>query len=331
MRGYPTGMLRAAIEFLQSQQERDGTWREFVTLAGEGVDWPTGFVAMQLAEAGADAAVLDRAADALASTQRDDGGWGYHSCVPTDADSTAWVMLFLASRAGRNDHVERAAACLARHQDSDTGGLPTYFEPGPIRSYMGLGRHVSVDGWCSPHVEVTATAGRAFAAVDERARAAAAWGFVRSRQRDDGSWHSYWWASPFYPTLQAVELACVLGEQDGIGRAVTWLLEAQRDDGGWGAPVSAFATALALSVLVRAGERGSAAERAIERLASLQDSDGGWPGHACFRIPPPGMVEPEHFTKWRVGKPGTGVVVRDRNRLFTTAACVGALARSGAA
>jgi hypothetical protein len=150
------------------------------------------------------------------------------------------------------------------------------------------------------------------------AEADAAWRFVRSRQRDDGSWSSYWWTSPHYATQRAVELAVWFGDHDAVGRAAGWVL------GTGSLDTSVFATALSVSVLLDAGVSGEAVERAIARLAALQDDDGGWPSHSIMRIPMPGDRDPD---RRRVVQVGRGMVVSDRNRTFTSAACVAALAR----
>ena len=275
---------------------------------------------------------LDRAVEGLVATQHHDGGWGYHAGVPTDADSTACVLLAIAALRRRDAIAEQAAVCLSRHQDPESGGVPTYLKPGPIRRFMRVSGNMRLRGWCSPHLEVTAAAGRAFAAVGKgfRSHAAAAWSYVRARQRKNGCWHSYWWAAPHYPTLQAAELARAVGDRNALRRAAIWALHEQRDDGGWGTPTSAFETALSLALLVCAGERGPATRRAVERLTALQNVDGGWPSHAEMRIPPPDVWEPDEYGAWRVDRLGTGVVIRDVHRIFTTAACVAALARSEA-
>lgn len=354
---YLARILERGVTFLLERQSADGLWHDFLTLAGEGADWPTGVVAAELAPVASEREPLERAADSLLAAQHDDGGWGYHSGVPTDADSTACALLLLAALGRRGSQVERAAACLARHQDGDSGGLATYREPGPIRGFMGLGADTDLGGWCASHLEVTATAGRAFAAVAGGARSQAAeacWRYVSSRQRPDGSWASYWWTSHHYPTLQAVALAGAVRVSAvraaavyvdamhadavhadavragaAIERAADWALREQDRDGGWpapGAPTSAFATALSLAILLRAGLSGPAVDRAVERLGELQDADGGWPSHPIMRIPPPDLAEPSDRRAWRLDGLGTGVVVRDQHRTFTTAVCVGALA-----
>jgi squalene-hopene/tetraprenyl-beta-curcumene cyclase len=323
--------LERGTQFVLARQSPDGLWRDFLTPAGEASDWPTGFIATALHLVGAEPGALERAADRLVSDQHADGGWGYNENVPSDADSTAYVLLFLARMGRGGGACRRAASCLVGHQRTGNGGVATYCEPEPIRRFMGVGRWMRFKGWCSPHTEVTATAGRALATLipdDRSPEADAAWRYVRSRQRADGSWGSYWWTSPHYATLQAVELALVLGDRDPVARAAGWAIRSQSGDGGWSAPgavTSAFATAVSLSILLDAGANGQPVERAIARLVALQEDDGGWPSHPIMRIPLPGEVDPD---RWRLVRLGGGVVVRDQHRTFTTAACLGALARS---
>jgi squalene-hopene/tetraprenyl-beta-curcumene cyclase len=326
--------LERGIQFVLANQGHDGLWRDFLTPAGEASEWPTGFIAAVLHRAGVEASVLQRAADTLIANQNVDGGWGYNENVPSDADSTACVLLFLARMGNRASTCRGAVACLLRHQHTENGGVATYCEPGPIRRFMGIGRWMRFDGWCSPHSEVTAMAGRVLAVLAPNncsPEASAAWQYVRLRQCADGSWSSYWWTSPHYATLQAVELALLLGDHDAVRRAGEWVMRNQADDGGWSAPgasTSAFATALSLSVLVSARASRDPVERAVLRLAALQDEDGGWPSHPIMRIPLPRDVDPDKKSRWRFGRLGRGVVVGDQHRTFTSAACVAALARA---
>jgi squalene cyclase len=321
--------LERGVRFLLATQGPDGLWRDFVTPAGEASEWPTGFIATALHLAGAGASALERAAGTLVASQNVDGGWGYNEDVPSDADSTACVLLFLALMGHRGSTCERAASCLVRHQRTENGGISTYAEPGPIRQFMGVGRWMRFGGWCSAHTEVTATAGRALAACapdDRRREIEAAWRYARARQCADGSWSPYWWTSPHYATVQAVELALSVGDHDSVNRAAEWAMRSQADDGAWSAPgaaTSAFATALSLSILLHAGASGPPVERAISSLVALQDDDGGWPSHPIMRIPLPGDRDPDG---WRLVRLGGGIVVRDQHRTFTSAACAAALA-----
>jgi squalene-hopene/tetraprenyl-beta-curcumene cyclase len=327
--------LEHGTRFLLAKQGGDGLWRDFLTPAGEASLWPTGYVGTALHLASSPVDPLQHAGDAVLAAQHDDGGWGYHEHVPTDADSTAWVLLFLA-RLGRQTTACRSAADrLIEHQQVENGGVTTYSEPGPIRRFMGMARWVPFRGWCSPHTEVTAVAGRTLAALTPGRRPAevdAAWRFVRSRQRADGSWSSYWWTSPHYSTLQAVELALLLGDDAAVCRAGDWALRTRHDDGGWsipGHPHSAFATALSLAILLRAKTDLGPIDRGLRKLVALQQQDGGWPSHPILRIPVPADTDPNH-EHWRPVRFAGGIDVADQHRTFTSAACVSALAHARA-
>src|SRR5580765_1645400 len=109
------------VRFLLARQGADGLWRDFHTPAADATEWPTGYVGAALARAGVDEGALDRAAEALLARQNRDGGWGYHEDVPTDADSTACVLLLLAATGRVGAASRRAASCLVAHQRADGG------------------------------------------------------------------------------------------------------------------------------------------------------------------------------------------------------------------
>jgi hypothetical protein len=316
--------LERSVRFLRANQGGDGLWRDFETPAGEASLWPTGFIGNALASAAIGPDALERAAAALVATQNDDGGWGYNEDVPSDADSTAWVLLFLARMGGSEDACRRALACLVRHQRGGNGGIATYATPGPIRRFTAIGWWMPMWGWSRPHTEVTAIAGRALMVClpcGGGQAADAAWRFVRAQQNVTGEWSSYWWTSPHYATAQAVEFAADRGERELVNRAASWTLRHQADCGG-----SAFATAMSLSILSRADADPAAIDRVIADLIASQDVDGGWPSEPVLRIPIPADTDPNGERRWRVVRFAGGIDVADQHRLFTSAACVAALA-----
>jgi len=320
----------AATRFLLDHAGPDGLWRDFLTPAGEASSWPSGFIGAALPRTAATAAVLRRAANALVAAQNPDGGWGYNEEVPTDADSTVWVSSFLQRLGTFPDACRRAADRLGEHRRG--GGVATYARAEPIRRYMGLGRLVPFWGWCMPHTEVTAVAGRTWARDGRTEWACTAWQFVKSQQRSDGSWASYWWTSPHYATVRAAELAAVFGDHAAMGRARDWVLRSQSRAGSWGTPErpeSAFATALSLSLLLAADDHGAHTRRGLRRLLELQNSDGSWPSHALMRIPLPPDRRLGGDQRWRPIRFATGMCVEDQHRTFTTAACVTALGQAG--
>jgi hypothetical protein len=121
-----------------------------------------------------------------------------------------------------------------------------------------------------------------------------------------------------------------MGDDDYVRRAGEWAIREQSADGSWGMPhaqISAFGTALCLSILVNAGVHSKAIELAAMKLAALQDADGGWSTHPIMRIPLPSDREPDHPRPRWLGRLRRGVIVQDQYRTYTTATCIEALAR----
>jgi hypothetical protein len=321
------------VAFLCSRQRVDGLWADFETLAGASTDWVTGYVGAALAAAGESNSGLTLASRTLRERQQADGGWGYHAEVPSDADSTAYALRFLLPFDRDGDH-RAALHCLRRHRKGPAGGVATYAAPGPIRRYMGLDDGFAIDGWCQPHTEVTAAAGLAFAIAGGSwaADAQAAWRYLRARQGPAGSWRSYWWVDDLYPTAQAVALARAAAPGDdgrkAAARAAAWAAARQASDGSWASQAdgaSAFVTALGVVVLTSARGFAASAARGVAALVGQQQADGGWASSPILRIPPPHVVEPDDVGHWREDALGTGVVISDRGRLYTTATALNAL------
>src|SRR4029079_15367177 len=102
-------------------------------------------------------------------------------------------------------------------------------------------------------------------------------------------------------------------------RAVQWVVQTQRTDGGW-APRAvrsgrAFDTALALAIMtfhMRTTGVREALVRAIDLLCEMQLPSGRWPSAPMLRIPPPEVRNPDRYRAWRSEGLGTGVVISDQ-------------------
>ena len=117
--------------------------------------------------------------------------------------------------------------------------------------------------------------------------------FLRADQEPDGSWFGRWGTNYIYGTwsvLCALNAAGLPHDDPAIRRAREWLLDRQRDDGGWGEDEESYAasapgeyrastpsqTAWAMLGLMAAGETGPAVDRAAQYLARTQREDGEW-------------------------------------------------------
>ena len=265
----------------------------------------------------------------LHSSQHSDGGWGYHDGVPSDSDSTAYVLRFLAdSDAPKIDVILSGRRWLESWPDLHGGGYSTYPVLAPILSFMGLPGNFDARGWSSASDEVSAACGDALRRCGgDTTRIAHVISYLLNRQRDDGRWRSYWWTTDLYATALSVALfrsCCVSDRMTGdlvsaVESAVAWATEHQHADGSWRDTRSGDATAFATACGLMVVQTGEAADRARAWLTRAQRPDGSWDSAPILRIPPPDVTDPTTVTGWRVDALGTGVVLCDPDRLFTTA------------
>ena len=130
------------------------------------------------------------------------------------------------------------------------------------------------------------------AATDAMSRAAA---WLRRSQARDGSWRGVWGVQFIYGTFFGIRGLVAAGAHPGdpaLRLACRWLLDRQREDGGWGEHHSGcltgryvahtesqvIQTAWALIALIEAGDSNwTAISRGVRFLLASQDKDGTWP------------------------------------------------------
>ena len=290
--------------------------------------WDSGFALQALAAAPAFDGVEDalrRGADFLLGEQiaasfdgfreayRTDprGGWcfagGWHGWPVSDCTAEAVLGLHAAGRGALHASAMRdAVGFMLRCQNRD-GGFGSYEAR---RAAFGL-------EWMNPaemfgdsmteqsYVECTASCLAALAACREDVPQIAdgavtgaitradAW--LRRTQASDGSWRGVWGVQFIYGTLFGIRglLSAGAGPDDpALRSACRWLLERQREDGGWGEHHSGclsgryvpheesqvIQTAWALIALLEANDSNwIAISRGARFLLDAQDADGTWP------------------------------------------------------
>jgi hypothetical protein len=190
---------------------------------------------------------------------------------------------------------------LCEHQRPD-GGFSTYTSD------------LSYGAWVDSHPDVSASALLALLSTTYMLSDRIARGvhYLRSVQRSDGLWNSFWWTSCLYATeftltfLQAARERFNKAQLMGSIRAVP--------------TPSAFESALLLSCMARIGGIGDSLVTEVTRALVLQQLfDGSWPSAPTLRLSDRNIGEP-----WNAADPGR--VYCDQKRLFTTASVVSALA-----
>jgi squalene cyclase len=329
-----------AIGYLEASRSGDGLWRDFHTLAGASTDWVSGFVAYAISNAAGSRPSVRAACKALLGRQRPNGGWAYNRAVPTDCDSTSWVLLALSTGPmWRPSAIMSGLRFIADHRVAKGGGYATYAARDGIERFVELPASMT-EGWRIAHPCVTAVALQSLLVHGRSPNSepvGAALDYLVSQRDARGVWPSYWWQGYGYGTyhaLRALRMARAIHARD-VDVTAGYLIEQQGEDGGWcdetdagPAESGAFATAcIVLALLLEPNEAArAAAARAVEWLGRSQRPDGGWPVRPILRIPTPMTRTPDEVENWRIDEEGTGVVVADQRALFTTAAALWAIA-----
>lgn len=305
------------------EDEKDGTR----ITGARSASWDTGFALQALAnttEANEVTNSIDRAAEFLVSQQiresfngfetafRNDpkGGWCFagiwHGWPVTDCTAEA-ILGVLATRPNAIDStaVREAIDFMLSGQNTD-GGFGSY-EARRTRSNLEWLNPAEMFGESmteNSYVECTASCLEAIAsirthfpsivdgALDRSVSRGDAW--LRQTQESDGSWRGVWGVQYIYGTLFGIRGLKAAGASPGdaaLRLACKWLLEKQREDGGWGEHHSGcwkgrfvphdesqvIQTAWALIGLLEAGESNwIAISRGAKFLADSQLEDGSW-------------------------------------------------------
>jgi squalene cyclase len=324
--------IEKASRFIEVSRSHSGFWSDFLTLAGKSVYWVSGYTGYALCQGDDDSrpGLLEAVAHRILDHQGVDGGWGYGPGVPADADSTSWCILFL-SKLGMGEKAERGVRFLLEHQNPD-GGFRTYASPVSVGSYMGLDSRVSFEGWQTSQLCVTGVATQALIDAGVSEGIVDALNLIKESQMEEGYWNPYWWNDALYSTFNCMRALKACDWIEVLGKACDWITETQLADGGWNDGTTdegvAFSTALALKgLMLRSKSKASdRVKMGVEWLLRHQLKDGSWPSYYLLRIPHPTMREPWRYHAWvRDGK-AIGAVIKDHNRLFTTATAYSALA-----
>ncbi len=239
------------------------------------------------------------------------GGWcfagGWHGWPVTDCTAEAVLGLLAADRSAVNPKALREAVRFMLRGQGRDGGFGSYEAQRSAIDLEWLNPAEMFGDSMTEHsfVECTASCLAALVAcrehvpevIDpaaERAISRAdAW--LRRTQASDGSWRGVWGIQFIYGTFFGIRGLVAGGarpDDPALRLACRWLLDRQREDGGWGEHVSGcltgeyvqheesqvIQTAWALIALLEAGDPNwTAISRGVRFLLDSQSADGAWP------------------------------------------------------
>ncbi len=247
---------RAAL-FLLSKQDADGLWRDYELEIGKSDAWITAVVGLALVDTNKNNKALVNAAEALLKIKRPNG-WGYNINASCDADTTAWVIRFLAAM----DALNGMDACNILNLYINSINYK-------VRTFTSIERFGS---WAWEHDEVTAVTGMALWATGEFDIALR----LRKSILEAQYWKKFWWQCSSYVAAKSLEF---LQESGGISeeirkREIDNLVKLAP-------PVSIFDLAQRVSAEATLGTN----VHAFDLLLKKQMADGGWSFSSELLVP----------------------------------------------
>jgi len=316
--------IALAIRYLENSMEEDGSFKDFLTLAGHGKTWVTTYTGSQLIGIPEAAKITDQIRAMLSPLTQG----SYNESIVEDADSLSFLIWFL--RCSENNMgsglVEKWLAFM-----DQSGGWCTYNDEQGLRSFLALDEGIYVNGWLAPTHCVSATALfvlSLFPDLSNRFNQTA--GYLE--REFDIHWKSYWWTSNIYATSFAIRAFCAGNYgTDVIEKGCDWLCLHQNENGSWWHlsqdRENAFYTAHAALALIHADFKKYKVniDAAISWLNQNQTEDGSWKSDRILRIPSTDTINPDNIKKWRNSSFGVNILVDDHNRVFTTSTVLNAL------
>lgn len=315
--------IEIALRHIKTHQNIDFSWSDFMTSAGAGKAWVTGYVGMQLAEYFKDDECVKNAVKAI--TENPEDYLSYNQSIFQDGDSTTFIIGLLSYYRLEDSNL------LYKWEKFFTpeGGWLTYNEEKPLRKRLELPEDIPVQAWLSPQNCVSAAAAYVLA-LKKDPKLGETLTFLKNRMTKEGYWDSYWWTSPVYATSYSV-MAMAGNNNNLAGKGAAFLNDLQDSDGSWLNPFTekpnAFYTALALKTLLvyDSKQYTKTIKKGINWLLKNQTTDGSWTTDRILQIPATDIQDPKTVTHWRSSSFGVNCVTDDHNRVFTTAAVLNCL------
>lgn len=217
-----------------------------------------------------------------------EGQWGFSPPGPyhtdefrvfhVDSDDTAYVIRTL-----RRLGVNRPPESLLRFYREPERLFVTFDAPGPT----ALTTEPSPQHNLLAHPEVNANVFLALRGTHlERF---ADYAMLPRAQDERGCWRSYFYPSPLFGTLLALD---ALRGQDAyagaVERGLAFVAGSQGADGSWGGG-DPYETALGVAALAERAEYEAGTRRGVDYLLSAMGADGSWRSGACiWEFPVPG-------------------------------------------
>lgn len=319
--------IKKGIAFLDKNRNEDNTWSDFMTSMGMGKAWITNYVALQLAEIDTDMHILGSLRTEI--LDKIEKFISYNADIIQDGDSTNFLVGFLQEIDLLPPELENS---WYKFMDIESGGWKTYLDGSKLRELLELENDISVDGWLSPKICVSAVSAYMLSKKIDSIEFHKTCQYLLNNKKEN-HWESYWWTSPIYATAFSIMALSRSEEYYAEGAEPSaWLASLQAEEGFWPNPIgndpSPFYTALALKALYifDKEEYKNQIAKGKSWLLSHQTLDGSWQTNRILQIPATNIEDPKEVKTWRNSSFGVNCLGDDFNRNFTTSTVINCLA-----
>ena len=316
-----TKVIERANSYLIANAQ-NGYWEDFMTSAGHGKTWISGFVGLMLAEHNTDLSILKT----VISNISDSGS--YNESILQDADSSTFLIGFHKAM-DSNTKQDLQHSWLAFQKEN--GGWATYIDEQTLRQTLDLEESVAVDGWLQPHPCVSAAAAYVLRSIPTLKENYDKTGTYLEKLILEQNLTAYWWTSDVYTQSFALLAFADTQKKNICNTLINNIIDVQHEGGYWVNPNSnlpnAFYTALALRAMLcfEPENQRIEIEAAANWLITNQMTDGSWQTDRILRIPATNVIDPATVSQWRQSSFGVNALSDDHNRVFTTSMAVNAL------
>lgn len=317
---YIENSIQTAISFLKSNQEENGSWREYVNQGGISNTWSTAFILSKISENSQLKIIFkDEIENALLflDNQSPMKLWSYNTTWIEDADSTNFVFLsyLFNNKIIENDLLEKWKS----FQKTD-GGFSTYAQKSNLITKLNDKHITDVTGWLSNHNCVTAVSFYFLANRNLESES-----YTKIKQYFDenlkSKLNSYWWTDHIYTYYYLAKTYHLINDNEKLDFIIQELKTKQNSNGSFSDSYGEnfFYTGLVLEILLldNSNKLDSQIKKIISFLLQNQFSDGSWNNSNALQIPLSNDIKPADY-HFPVANYGMNVRAKEFNRLFTT-------------
>jgi squalene cyclase len=296
-----------ALRYVVSCQSEYGAWLEWSLPPGESDAWATAYIGYKLRMVPHHLKnkvkdSLSRASDWILKKEYADGGWGYNDLVGSDADSTAYTIMFLDSTGRRPP--EEAYDLLNKFRSND-GGFSTYVS------------RIFNSSWEVSHPDVTPIVLTALLTRYGPVNPTIVRGieYVLEQQNSEGTWNSFWWNTCLYSTEANLALLDKVSATFDKDRTKNNLHKIR--------PKNPFEAALLISSLLLTDTNYRETNKILDLVNYLlqnQQLDGCWKSEYLLRVTDRNCYDP-----WT--SEDAGILYSENKMLFTTLTVLEALCK----